>query len=112
MAGYRQEQLNELLMCELAQVFRDVKDPRVSDSFVSVTGADVAKDLSVAKVYFSVMNGDPAEVKKGLDSAKGYIRCCLAERLNLRLTPKLVFIHDDSGEKAVRINKILKDIKD
>ena len=51
-------------------------------------------------------------VKKGLDSAKGYIRCCLAERLNLRLTPKLVFIHDDSGEKAVRINKILKDIKD
>ena len=103
MAGYRQEQLNELLMCELAQIFRDVKDPRVSDSFVSVTGADVAKDLSVAKVYFSVMNGDPAE---------GYIRCCLAERLNLRLTPKLVFIHDDSGEKAVRINKILKDIKD
>ena len=97
MAGYRQEQLNELLMCELAQIFRDVKDPRVSDSFVSVTGADVAKDLSVAKVYFSVMNGDPAEVKKGLD---------------LRLTPKLVFIHDDSGEKAVRINKILKDIKD
>ena len=67
MAGYRQEQLNELLMCELAQIFRDVKDPRVSDSFVSVTGADVAKDLSVAKVYFSVMNGDPAEVKKGLD---------------------------------------------
>ena len=112
MAGYRQEQLNELLMCELAQIFRDVKDPRVYDSFVSVTGADVAKDLSVAKVYFSVMNGDPAEVKKGLDSAKGYIRCCLAERLNLRLTPKLVFIHDYSGEKAVRINKILKDIKD
>ncbi len=108
MAGHRQDQLNELLMCELAQIFRNIKDPRVSDAFVSVTGADVAKDLSIAKVFFSVMNGDPKDVKKGLDSANGYIRSQLAQRLNLRITPKLVFIHDDSGEKAVRINEILK----
>lgn len=112
MAGYRQEQLNEQLMCELAQIFRNIKDPRVSEAFVSVTGADVAKDLSIAKIYYSVMNGSPDEVKKGLASANGFIRSSLAQRLNLRLTPKLVFIYDDSGEKAVRINKILKDIKD
>lgn len=112
MAGYRQEQLNDLLTSELAQIFRNIKDPRVSEAFVSVTGANVANDLSVAKIYFSVLNGDPSRVKKGLDSANGFIRSSLAERLNLRITPKLVFIYDDSGEKAVRINKILKDLGD
>ncbi len=111
MASYRIDKINEQVREVLTDILRTVKDPRVSKAFVSVTSADVSKDLSIAKIYYGVMGANDKDVADGLRSASGYIRSELASRINLRLTPKLIFIKDDSAEKAVRISEILKDIE-
>ena len=111
MASYRKNRINEDIQRELPMIIRDVKDPRVNDKFITVTHCEVSGDLKYAKVYFSVLNGDADEVKKGLISAKGFIKREIAGRLNMRNTPELTFITDDSIEKGDRINKILNDIK-
>ena len=110
MATYRKNRINEEMMKEMSQILRTIKDPRVSSGFVTITHCDVSGDLKFAKIYYSVLNGDFAEVKKGLVSAKGYIRHEIAARLNLRNTPELTFVSDDSMEKGDKITKILKDI--
>ena len=107
MAARRQDKINEEVARELTSILRTVKDPRVSGAFISVTGADVSRDLSLARVYYSVL-GSADGADKGLASAAGYIRS--AARLNLRVTPKLVFLRDDSAERAMKISEILKDI--
>ena len=83
----------------------------MSEAFISVTAADVATDMKTARVYFSVMSGDKKEVLKGLKSAHGYIRKRLAETLNLRQTPELTFIPDDSIEYGAHINALLNKIE-
>ena len=110
MASYRKNRINEDMQRELPQIIRTVKDPRVNSGFVTVTHCEVSGDLKYAKIYFSVLNGDAGEVKKGLVSAKGYIRREIAERLNMRNTPELSFISDDSIEQGDRISKILNDM--
>ena len=107
MASYKKSRVNEEMMREMSQIVRTVKDPRVSSGFVTITHCDVSGDLKFAKVYYSVLGGDFAEVKKGLISAKGYIRREIAERLNLRNTPELTFVSDDSMEHGAKISKIL-----
>lgn len=111
MAKYRRGRINEEVTRELSSILREVKDPRVSDAFISVTAAEVATDMKTAKIYFSAMSGDKNEVKKGLKSAHGYIRKRLAETLNLRQTPELTFIPDDSIEYGARINTLLNKIE-
>lgn len=111
MAKYRRGRVNEEVVKELSNILREVKDPRVSDAFISVTAADVATDMKTAKIYFSVMSGDKTEVKKGLKSASGYIRKRLAETLNLRQTPELFFTFDDSIEYGAHINSLLNNIE-
>ena len=111
MAKYRRGRINEEMVKELASILREIKDPRVSGAFVSVTAADVTPDLKFAKIYFSVMGGDKAEVKKGLKSASPYIRKRIAETLNLRQTPELSFVEDDSIEYGARINSLLNKIE-
>jgi ribosome-binding factor A len=98
------------MLREMPQIIRTVKDPRVSSGFVTVTHCDVSGDLKFAKIYFSVLNGNANEVKKGLISAKGYIKHEIAERLNMRNTPELTFVSDDSIEKSDKIAKILNEI--
>lgn len=111
MAKYRRGRINEEMVKELSSILREIKDPRVTDAFVSVTAADVTPDLKFAKIYFSVMRGDKNEVKKGLKSASGYIRKRLAETLNLRQTPELSFVADDSIEYGAHINSLLNKIE-
>lgn len=111
MAKYRRGRINEETAKELSNILREVKDPRVSDAFISVTAAEVATDMKTAKVYFSTMSGDKKEVLKGLKSAHGYIRKRLAETLNLRQTPELTFVPDDSIEYGARINSLLNKIE-
>ena len=98
------------MLRELPQIIRSVKDPRVNSGFITITHCEVSGDLKFAKVYFSVLNGDADEVKKGLISAKGFIRREIAERLNMRNTPELTFISDDSIEQGDKISKILNDL--
>ena len=113
MAGYRRGRVNEELSRELSSIIREVKDPRVSKALVSITSADVTADMKYAKIYFSCIgNVDKAEVKKGLESASGFIRKQVALRLNLRQTPQLSFISDDSIEYGANINRLLKQVED
>ena len=91
-------------------ILRDVKDPRVSNAFISVTAAEVTPDLKYAKVYYSALMGDKKEVKRGLLSSAGFIRGQIAKRMNLRITPEITFIEDGSIEYGARISKILEGI--
>jgi len=111
MPSYKKSRVNEEMLREMSQVIRTIKDPRVSSGFVTITHCEVSGDLKFAKIYFSVLNGDINEVKKGLISAKGYIRREIAARLNLRNTPELTFISDDSMEKGAKITQILNEIE-
>jgi ribosome-binding factor A len=113
MAGYRQGRINEQLTKDLAEIIRTVKDPRVSSSLVSITGAECSADLKNAKIYFSAVgsNVDINEIKKGLVSATGYIRGQVAQRLNLRITPELRFFLDESIEKGARMSELLRQVE-
>jgi ribosome-binding factor A len=99
----------------MAEIIRTVKDPRVNsaDVFIGITGVDCSADLKFAKVFYSVLGKDflPADVKKGLVSASGYIRSQLAEKLNLRITPELKFYPDTSAETGMTINKLIRQIE-
>ncbi len=112
MAGHRQGRINEQLTKELAEILRTVKDPRVNNALVSITGAECSADLKNAKIYFSAVGGsvDINEIKKGLASANGYIRSQVALRLNLRITPELRFILDDSMEKGAHMSALLRSV--
>ncbi len=92
-------------------ILREIKDPRVSDAFISVTAVEVTPDLKFAKVYYSAMQGDKKEVAKGLKSSAGYIRRQLAQRLNLRMTPELTFLEDHSIAHGAHISKLLNSIE-
>lgn len=111
MAKYRRERINDEMQKELAVLVREIKDPRVAGAMVSITAAQVTPDMKYATVYFSVLGGDPKETKKGLDSAKGFIRREIAARLNLRNTPAFEFVIDDSIRYGAHISKLLEDIK-
>ena len=111
MANYRRGRINDEVQKELAMILREVKDPRVSDAFISVTAVEVTPDLKFAKVYYSAMQGDKKEIAKGLKSSAGYIRRQLAQRLNLRMTPELTFCEDHSIAHGAHISKLLNGIE-
>ena len=111
MAKYRQGRINEEIQKEMASILRRVKDPRVSEAFISVTAADCTPDLKYAKIYYSALTGDPKEIAKGLKTASGFIRRELARTLNLRMTPELTFIEDHSIAHGAHISKLLNSIE-
>ena len=109
MAGNRIGRINEEVQRELAALIPTVKDPRVT-GMISVTAADVTPDLKFAKVYISVLDkSDSEQVLKGLKSAAGYLRRELGRALNLRHTPELTFLRDDSMAKGAKILEMLRD---
>ncbi len=114
MPNYRRNRINDEVARELGSILMTIKDPRVSKRLVSVTGVDVTPDLKFCKIYFSAVGAKGEDVSKettaGLVSATGYIRRELAARLNLRITPELRFIPDDSIKYGAHINDILKTI--
>ncbi|MBR6603364.1 MAG: 30S ribosome-binding factor RbfA [Clostridia bacterium] len=111
MANYRRGRINDEMLKEVAIVLREVKDPRVQNAFVSVTGAEVTPDLKYAKIYYSFLqNSDPKEVAKGLKTASGFIRGQIAKRMNLRITPEFTFIHDNSIKHGAHIATLLEGI--
>ena len=78
----------------------------------SVLRVETTQDLKYCKVYISVLGNEDekAGVMKGLKSASGYIRHLLAERINLRITPELMFKLDDSVEYGIRMSKLIEQI--
>jgi len=90
---------------------REIKDPRISP-MTSVTDVEVAPDLKTAKVYVSVMGDEQArkDTLQGLKSAAAFMRSQLARNLNLRNTPELIFIMDNSIEYGVNISKLIDEV--
>lgn len=107
MSKYRQDRINDSVVKEISQIIREVKDPAVSGAMLTVTAADVTSDLKYAKIYYSCVTGEDAELSKGLRRATGFVRGQLAKRLNLRATPELSFVYDSSVEHGIKIAKIL-----
>ena len=112
MANYRQDRINDALMQTLSELIPTVKDYRVRAALVTVTGVDCTKDLKLAKVYVSSLSkqADRQEVLAGLKSAAGYLRGELAGRLNLRMTPELLFYYDDSMTHGAHILELLQEV--
>ena len=111
MANYRKGRINDEVKKELSMILREVKDPRITDAFISITSVDVSGDLKFAKVYYSAMMGDKKEVANGLKSSAGFIRREIARRLNLRMTPEFSFFEDHSIEHGAHISKLLNQIE-
>ena len=107
----KNNRINGEVRRSLSEIIRDVKDPRV-DPFCSVTEVRVAPDLKTCKVYVSVLGDEEASKKtlEGLNSAEGYIRHCLAQDLNLRNTPELTFIMDDSIRYGIEMTKKIEEV--
>ena len=110
MANYRRGRINDEMQRVMSEVLRTVKDPRVSDAFISITACEVAGDLKTARVYYSAMRGDPKEIARGLKSSAGYIRGQVARIMNLRQTPEFTFIADDSIKYGAHIEEVLSRI--
>ena len=110
MSKYRRERINDAVAEELAIALRDIRDPRIVDNFVSITGAVVAPDLRNARIYFSAM-GDKKEAEAALRNASGLFRRHLATTLNLRLTPELTFTADRFIEHGAHIAKLISEIQ-
>ena len=111
MPSNRIGRINEEIQRELSSLIRAVKDPRVADAgMVSVTAVETTPDLKYAKIYVSALNKDSnAQLLKGLKSASGWLRRELGQALNLRNTPELSFVRDDSIDKGAHILDMLRD---
>lgn len=108
----RMSRINDEILKEVSQIIRgEIKDPRVG-AMTSVVRVDTTQDLKYCKIFVSVL-GDAAQkesVMKGLKNASGFIRHLIAERVNLRLTPELIFKLDESAEYAMRMNQLMDEI--
>ncbi|MCI8709802.1 MAG: 30S ribosome-binding factor RbfA [Dorea sp.] len=115
--GIKNTRVNTEVQRELSNIIRGgLKDPRVA-AWTSVVAAEVAPDLKTCKAYISVLGDEKAQedTLAGLSSAVGYIRRELARNLNLRNTPEIRFVLDQSIEYGVnmskRIDEVTKDLK-
>ena len=107
----RTERLSAEIHDEIARILPTLKDPRVQ--WVSVTRASVTNDLSYAKIGVGVLGDEKARQNalKGLQSAAGYIRRELAQRLRLRKMPELHFEYDKGLDATERVARLLFDVK-
>lgn len=114
MANYRRGRINDEMQKAMAEILRGVKDPRVSEAFISVTGAEVTPDLKYAKIFYSALgmksDADKKEIARGLKSSAGYIRRQVAAKLNLRITPEITFVEDSSITYGAHIAELLNGI--
>lgn len=112
--GYKSDRTAEDIKREITALVRELKDPRISETMLTVVRVEVAHDLSYAKAYISSLDGIEAatEACKALNgNAKGYIRKEVGLRLSLRKTPDLRFIPDDSIEKGIELFEKLNSSK-
>ena len=112
MSKHRLNRINEEMKKELANILREIKDPRVQ-AMVSVTDVDVTNDLKYAKIYLSVFGTnktEEAETLEALNKAKGFIRHQLSRTLNLRNTPELRLIEDTTIDYGMHIDSLLREV--
>jgi ribosome-binding factor A len=103
-AGLIQETLSVLLK-------KSIKDPRVQSA--TITGVKMSADLKLARVYFVISDrvATPEEALAGFQKAKGFIKYNLAQQLNIRYMPELIFYYDKSIDHGFHIDSILKKLE-
>ncbi|SFP92166.1 ribosome-binding factor A [Lachnospiraceae bacterium XBB1006] len=104
--------INEEVLHELSNIIRgEIKDPRINE-FTSVVAVEVAPDLKTCKAYISVLGDEKSQedTLAGLKSAQGYIKNLLAKRINLRNTPSITFIMDQSIEYGVQMSHKIEEL--
>lgn len=104
----RHQRLGTQILRTLSELLRfETKDPRLKD--VSLTHVDLSRDLSVARVYFSLLSpdADPAPALQGLEKASGFLRGKLGGAIKVRHVPELRWVHDDSAEQSIRISELI-----
>ncbi|MCI8482050.1 MAG: 30S ribosome-binding factor RbfA [Clostridia bacterium] len=108
----RFERINEELKKEISHIISyELKNPNVT-GLISVTKVKITPDLKYAKIYVSILNSkNETETLEGLKKSSGFIRTQIAKKINLRITPELVFERDDSIEYGARIDSILRNLK-
>jgi ribosome-binding factor A len=91
---------------DLAELIaRELKDPRVG--MVTLQGVEVTPDYAHAKVFFSILAGDPVETAEGLNQAAGFLRNGLFKRLHIHTVPTLHFVYDRTTERAADMNALI-----
>ena len=110
MSNVKLDRLGSTFEKTISQILAtEIKDENIK--FVTITGCEITNDLSFAKVYFTVLDmNKKEETVKALDKAKSFIRGEISKRINIRHTPELRFIFDESVEYGNKIEKIIDDI--
>ncbi len=112
MASSRIDRINEEILRELAELLREVKDPRVHRTLLSVTRVETTPDLRYAKIYVSLLDKEyTKETLAGLKSAAGYLRRELSRRLQLRHTPELQWQADESIVRGAHILELIEKLE-
>ncbi|MCL2673773.1 MAG: 30S ribosome-binding factor RbfA [Defluviitaleaceae bacterium] len=108
----RLQRINDEIRKEAAEVIRsELKDPRI-DTMTTVTSAQTTSDLKQCKIFVSIL-GDENSKKEaliGLKNAAPFLRKMLASRINLRHTPEIIFVLDESLDYGMKMDKIFKDL--
>lgn len=112
MANHHIDRINDDIRRVLAEKLRDVKDPRIQQgAMLTVTHTDTTSDLRHCKVYISVLGQvDEKQLIRGLKSVSGYLRRELGCSLDLRYTPELHFLLDDSIARGAHINQLINNL--
>ena len=104
--------INNEVLKELSNIIRsEIKDPRINP-MTSVVAVNVSPDLKTCKAYISVLGDVESQQNtiKGLKSAEGYARSLLAKRINLRNTPEITFVLDQSIEYGVNMSRLIDEV--
>ena len=109
MANHNLSRLNEDVKRELSALLREIKDPRVTKSFVSISSCKITSDLSFCKVYVTVLENGK-EAIEGLKKASGFLKKQLALRVKMRKMPEFIFELDESLDYYRHIESILENL--
>lgn len=105
------ERLNDNFQEVISEILHEeVKDPILN--FVTITGCSITSDLSFCKVYFTTLNDDKKDVLISLKNASKFIRGEISKRIEIRHTPELKFVYDNSIEYGNKIEKIIEKINE
>jgi ribosome-binding factor A len=108
----RHERVAQAIKKEVSIILHDeLKDQRLG--FITITRVELTQDLRNAKIFFSVLGKDEdyKKTREALNSASGFIRRLIAQRINLRIVPEIIFKEDRSIEYSIRIQELLQEIK-
>lgn len=110
----RPERVGQEIQAALGEILSrgQLRDPRIG--FITITGVKVTPDLRTAKVFYSMIGTDEqrADTQKGLDAAKGFVRREVTSRVQLRVSPEVIFAFDASVDEGDKIDRLLREVKE